>query len=53
VIDECLLTSLTGEAHEAGQACGHVNFIGVSGYKDWQLANFSALPWPTSESANS
>ena len=37
LIDECLHTSLTGVAHEAGYACDHVNFIGLSGYKDWQL----------------
>jgi len=39
LIDECLHTSLTGVAHEAGYACDHVNFIGLSGYKDWQLMN--------------
>jgi predicted nuclease of predicted toxin-antitoxin system len=37
LIDECLHTSLIGVAHEAGYACDHVNFIGLSGYKDWQL----------------
>jgi predicted nuclease of predicted toxin-antitoxin system len=37
LIDECLHTSLTGVAHDAGHACDHVNFIGMSGYKDWQL----------------
>ncbi len=37
LIDECLHTSLTGVAHEAGYVCDHVNFIGLSGYKDWQL----------------
>jgi predicted nuclease of predicted toxin-antitoxin system len=36
-IDECLHTSLIGVAHEAGYACDHVNFIGLSGHKDWQL----------------
>ena len=24
-------------AHDAGYACDHVNFLGLSGYKDWQL----------------
>jgi predicted nuclease of predicted toxin-antitoxin system len=37
LIDECLHTSLTGVAHDAGYACDHVNFLGLSGYKDWQL----------------
>jgi predicted nuclease of predicted toxin-antitoxin system len=37
LIDECLHTSLTGVAHEAGYMCDHVNFIGLSGCKDWQL----------------
>jgi predicted nuclease of predicted toxin-antitoxin system len=37
LIDECLHTSLIGVAHEAGYACEHVNFIGLSGYKDRQL----------------
>ena len=37
LIDECLHTSLASVAHEAGYACDHVNFIGLSGYKDWQL----------------
>jgi predicted nuclease of predicted toxin-antitoxin system len=37
LIDECLHTSLVAIAHEAGHGCDHVNFIGLSGYKDWQL----------------
>ena len=37
LIGECLHTSLMGVAHTAGYACDHVNFIGLSGYKDWQL----------------
>jgi len=37
LIDECLHTSLVTAAHEAGYACDHVNFIGLSGYKDWRL----------------
>ena len=37
LIDECLHTSLVSVAHEAGYASDHVNFIGLSGYKDWQL----------------
>jgi predicted nuclease of predicted toxin-antitoxin system len=36
-IDECLHTSLARVAHQAGYACDHVNFIGLSGAKDWQL----------------
>jgi predicted nuclease of predicted toxin-antitoxin system len=37
LIDECLHTSLVAVAHETGHACDHVNFIGLSGCKDWQL----------------
>jgi predicted nuclease of predicted toxin-antitoxin system len=37
LIDECLHTSLAGVAHDAGYACDHVNFIGLGGFKDWQL----------------
>jgi predicted nuclease of predicted toxin-antitoxin system len=37
LIDECLHTSLARVAHQAGYACDHVNFIGLSGAKDWQL----------------
>jgi hypothetical protein len=50
LIDECLHTlavraqrtfglcaSLVELAHEAGHLCDHVNFLGLSGYKDWQL----------------
>jgi predicted nuclease of predicted toxin-antitoxin system len=37
LIDECLHTSLVAVAHKAGYVCDHVNFIGLSGYKDWQL----------------
>jgi predicted nuclease of predicted toxin-antitoxin system len=37
LIDECLHTSLVTAAHEAGYACDHVNFIGLSGCKDWRL----------------
>jgi predicted nuclease of predicted toxin-antitoxin system len=37
LIDECLHTSLVAIAHQAGHACDHVNFIGLSGHKDWQL----------------
>jgi predicted nuclease of predicted toxin-antitoxin system len=36
-IDECLHTSLVAVANEAGYVCDHVNFIGLSGCKDWQL----------------
>ena len=37
LIDECLHTSLVTVAHHAGYACEHVNFLGLGGYKDWQL----------------
>jgi predicted nuclease of predicted toxin-antitoxin system len=37
LLDECLHTSLISLAHEAGHLCEHVNFLGLGGYKDWQL----------------
>lgn len=37
LIDECLHTSLIALAHDAGHLCEHVNFLGLGGYKDWQL----------------
>ena len=37
LIDECLHTSLTPVARNAGYLCDHVNFLGLSGQKDWQL----------------
>ena len=37
LIDECLHTSLVKVAHEAGYVCEHVNFLGLSGQKDWEL----------------
>lgn len=37
LIDECLHTSLVTVAHEHGYNCDHVNFLGLSGYKDWEL----------------
>ena len=37
LIDECLHTSLVELAHEAGHTCDHVNFLSLSGLKDWQL----------------
>jgi predicted nuclease of predicted toxin-antitoxin system len=37
LIDECLHTSLVTAAHDAGYVCDHVNFLGLGGYKDWQL----------------
>jgi len=37
LIDECLHTSLVDVAHGAGRVCDHVNFLGLSGYKDWKL----------------
>lgn len=41
LIDECHHTSLVTVAHEAGHQCDHVNFLGLSGSKDWQLMNES------------
>jgi len=40
LIDECLHTSLISLAHDAGHLCDHVNFLGLGGYKDWQLMAF-------------
>ena len=37
LIDECLHTSLVKVAHGAGYLCEHVNFLGLSGQKDWEL----------------
>jgi predicted nuclease of predicted toxin-antitoxin system len=37
LIDECLHTSLVAIAQDAGYICDHVNFLGLGGYKDWQL----------------
>ena len=37
LVDECLHTSLMSVAHKHGFACDHVNFLGLGGYKDWQL----------------
>jgi predicted nuclease of predicted toxin-antitoxin system len=37
LIDECLHTTLVGLAHAAGHAANHVNYLGLSGSKDWQL----------------
>ncbi len=37
LIDECLHTSLVALAHDAGHICEHVTFLGLGGYKDWQL----------------
>jgi predicted nuclease of predicted toxin-antitoxin system len=37
LIDECLHTSLTALAHDAGHSCEHVNFLDLVGRKDWQL----------------
>ena len=39
LIDECHHTSLVAVAHAAGHQCDHVNFLGLSGSKDWQLTN--------------
>lgn len=37
LIDECLHTSLVAVAHGRGFVCDHVNFLGLGGYKDWEL----------------
>lgn len=37
LIDECLHTSLVEAAHAAGHTADHVNYLGLGGYKDWQL----------------
>ena len=37
LIDECLHTSLVTIAQDEGYVCDHVNFLGLGGYKDWQL----------------
>ena len=37
LIDECLHTSLVTIGQDAGYICDHVNFLGLGGYKDWQL----------------
>jgi hypothetical protein len=37
LIDECLHTSLVELAHAAGQPADHVNYLGLGGFKDWQL----------------
>jgi predicted nuclease of predicted toxin-antitoxin system len=39
LIDECLHTSLVAVANRAGFAATHVNFLGLNGTPDWQLAN--------------
>jgi predicted nuclease of predicted toxin-antitoxin system len=38
LIDECLHESLVGVAHRAGFEATHVNYLGLSGQPDWQLA---------------
>ena len=37
LLDECLHASLLTIAHHHGYVCDHVNFLGLSGYKDWEL----------------
>ena len=37
LIDECLHTSLVELAHSAGHPADHVNYLGLGGYKDWEL----------------
>lgn len=39
LIDECLHESLVGVAHAAGFEAAHVNYLGLSGKPDWQLAD--------------
>ena len=38
LIDECLHESLVGVAHAAGFEATHVNHLGLSGKRDWELA---------------
>lgn len=37
LIDECMHTSLVELAQLAGHVTDHVNYLGLSGSKDWQL----------------
>lgn len=37
LIDECLHTSLVEVAHAAGHLADHVNYLGLSSSRDWQL----------------
>ena len=37
LIDECLHTSLVAVAQAHGHDCFHVNWLGLSGEKDWEL----------------
>jgi predicted nuclease of predicted toxin-antitoxin system len=37
LIDECLHTSLTAVAHDAGFSADHVTHIGLGGSKDWRI----------------
>jgi hypothetical protein len=37
LIDENLSPSLEGMAHERGFVCSHVNHLGKTGQKDWEL----------------
>lgn len=39
LIDECLHESLVGVAHDAGFEASHVNYLGLSGKPDWELAD--------------
>jgi predicted nuclease of predicted toxin-antitoxin system len=39
LIDECLHESLVGVAHASGFEAGHVNYLGLSGKPDWELAD--------------
>ncbi len=38
LIDECLHDSLVGVARRAGFGITHVNYLGLSGKPDWELA---------------
>ena len=38
LVDECLHVSLVGVAHGAGFEATHVNHLGLSGKRDWELA---------------
>ena len=38
LIDECLHESLVGVARRAGFEATHVNYLGLSGKPDWELA---------------
>ncbi|ADW70122.1 DUF5615 family PIN-like protein [Granulicella tundricola] len=37
LIDENLSPSLIGQANDKGFVCSHVNYLGLTGRKDWEL----------------